>query len=110
MIFLLALVPALCWGSVPLIEKKVANSKVTNQVLGQGLGAALIGILVTIFWHGSMNLVTTLWALFSGICWSIGQIGQFISLNKIGVSKAVPISTGFQLIGNTLIGAVIFGE
>lgn len=107
---ILALIPALCWGSVPLIEKKVPNSKVTNQVLGQGLGAALIGIIVTLFWHSHLSLFTSLLALLSGISWSIGQIGQFVSLNKIGVSKAVPISTGFQLIGNTIIGAVIFGE
>ena len=28
----------------------------------------------------------------------------------MGVSKTMPISTGLQLIGNTIIGALIFGE
>lgn len=49
-------------------------------------------------------------AMLSGACWSIGQIGQFVSFTKISVSKTMPISTGFQLIGNTIIGVAAFGE
>lgn len=42
--------------------------------------------------------------------WALGQSGQFILMRNIGISKTMPLSTGFQLIGNTLIGAIIFGE
>ena len=31
-------------------------------------------------------------------------------MRNIGISKTMPLSTGLQLIGNTLIGAIIFGE
>lgn len=48
--------------------------------------------------------------MVSGTFWAIGQIGQFVSFTKMGVSKTMPISTGLQLIGNTIIGALIFGE
>ena len=37
-------------------------------------------------------------------------MGQFISYTRIGVSGTIPLSTGFQLVGNSLIGVLIFGE
>lgn len=39
-----------------------------------------------------------------------GQMGQFISYTRIGVSGTIPLSAGFQLVGNSLIGVLIFGE
>jgi glucose uptake protein len=90
--------------------KLVPNSKVTNQVLGTGIGAVIVGIVVSLTTKPNLTWTNSLLALGSGGFWALGQVGQFISLNKVGVSKAVPISTGFQLIGNTLIGALVFGE
>lgn len=37
-------------------------------------------------------------------------MGQFISYTRIGVSGTILLSTGFQLVGNSLIGGLIFGE
>ena len=106
----IALLPAIGWGIMPWIVNKVPASKPSNQILGVGLGATLVGIIVTIAKQPATSLPVFLISLLSGAFWTIGQIGQFISFTKIGVSKTMPISTGLQLVGNTLIGALIFSE
>ncbi len=45
-----------------------------------------------------------------GALWTIGQIGQFISFKRIGVSNTYPLSTVFQLVGNSILGVLIFGD
>lgn len=105
-----ALLPAIGWGVIPLIVSKVKNSQPTNQILGVGIGATIVGIIVTISQHPEMSLPIFLLSMLSGAFWALGQIGQFVSFTKMGVSKTMPISTGLQLIGNTIIGALIFGE
>ena len=107
---IIALLPAIGWGIMPWIVNKVPASKPSNQILGVGLGATLGGIIVTIAKQPATSLPVFLISLLSGAFWTIGQIGQFISFTKIGVSKTMPISTGLQLVGNTLIGALIFSE
>src|SRR5699024_6950668 len=42
--------------------------------------------------------------------WSFGQINQIKSFHLIGVSRAMPISTGTQLIGTSLVGVLYFQE
>lgn len=107
---IIALLPVIGWGIVPLIVNKVPNSKPFNQILGVGLGASLVGIIVTLIQRPAMNLPIFLLSMLSGAFWTIGQIGQFLSFTKIGVSKTMPLSTGLQLIGNTIIGVLIFGD
>ena len=107
---IIALLPAIGWGIMPWIVNKVPASKPANQILGVGLGATLVGIIVTIAKQPATSLPVFLISLLSGAFWTIGQIGQFISFTRIGVSKTMPISTGLQLVGNTLIGALIFSE
>lgn len=107
---IIALLPAIGWGIMPWIVNKVPASKPSNQILGVGLGATLVGIIVTIAKQPATSLPVFLISLLSGAFWTIGQIGQFISFTRIGVSKTMPISTGLQLVGNTLIGALIFSE
>lgn len=45
-----------------------------------------------------------------GLAWAFGQITQIESFHIIGVSAAMPISTGMQLIGVTLFGIFYFHE
>lgn len=105
-----ALLPAIGWGVIPLIVSKVKNSQPTNQILGVGIGATIVGIIVTISQRPAMSLPIFLLSMLSGAFWALSQTGQFVSFTKMGVSKTMPISTGLQLIGNTIIGALIFGE
>ena len=107
---ILALLPAIGWGVIPLIVRKVKDSHPANQILGVGIGATLVGIIVTLIQRPQMVLGISVLSLLSGMFWAIGQIGQFVSFTRMGVSKTMPISTGLQLIGNTIIGALIFGE
>lgn len=107
---IIALLPAIGWGVMPLIVSKVKNSQPTNQILGVGIGATIFGVIVTLIQRPAMDKFSFSMALLSGMLWTIGQIGQFVSFTRIGVSKTMPISTGLQLIGNTIIGVLMFGE
>lgn len=114
--YLLALVPAIGWGIMPLITGKVGGSTV-NQTFGIGAGATIIGLLAFAIAHltGNPDAVIVsargFWiSVLCGALWSTGQIGQFVSFKRMGVSNTIPLSTVFQLIGNSLIGVIIFGE
>ena len=107
---LIALIPALGWGIFSLIAGKIKNSHPANELMGLGTGALIIGIITAIIHPTSSNITSFSLSLISGMFCALGQSGQFISMRNIGISKTMPLSTGFQLIGNTLIGAIIFGE
>lgn len=106
---LIALIPALGWGLMPLVASKTGG-KPANQIFGTGLGATIVGVLVLLVARPSLDIRTFLFALFCGAFWTIGQIGQFVSFRSIGVAKTMPISTGLQLVGNSLVGVMIFGD
>ncbi|KRM30982.1 glucose uptake protein glcu [Limosilactobacillus panis DSM 6035] len=110
------MVPAVGWGIMPLITGKVGGSTV-NQTFGIGAGATIIGLLAFAIAHltGNPGAVVVsargFWiSVLCGALWSTGQIGQFVSFKRMGVSNTIPLSTVFQLIGNSLIGVIIFGE
>ncbi len=107
---LIALIPAVGWGIQPLILKKIGG-RPTNEILGTGIGAVLVGLLVQLFASpAGISVTTFLISLLSGAFWVIGQTGQYTSFNLIGVSKTMPISTALQLVGTSLIGVFAFGE
>lgn len=106
---LIALIPAIGWGIVPLIVNKVKGQPV-NQILGMSIGAVIVGAIVAITNGMELNVGTFFLAMLAGALWTIGQIGQFVSFTRMGVSSTIPLSTGFQLVGNSLIGVLIFGE
>ncbi|CCI82685.1 GRP family sugar transporter [Lactobacillus hominis] len=107
---LIALIPALGWGIFPLIAGKIKNSKPSNEIFGLAIGALIIGIITAIINPSSVSPKIFLLSLLSGMFWTMGQAGQFISMSKVGISKTMPLSTGLQLIGNTLIGVIMFNE
>src|SRR5699024_7224612 len=52
-----------------------------------------------------------LWgSILSGLSWSVGQILQNKSFDLLGVSTAMPVSTGEQLVLTTLLGAIALQE
>ncbi len=106
---LIALLPAIGWGVMPLITGKVGGSPV-NQIFGIGAGTSIIGLTAFLITRPSVNLTAFCFALLCGALWTIGQIGQFISFKRIGVSNTFPLSTVFQLVGNSIIGVLIFGD
>lgn len=106
---LLALIPALTWGSLVLVSVKLGGNAY-SQTLGITIGSLLFAIAM--FFYAEPELSPIVWSigLVSGIFWTIGQLNQLASVKFIGVSKTVPISTGMQLVGTTLFGVLLFRE
>lgn len=48
--------------------------------------------------------------IVSGLFWALGQVNQLKSIDIMGVSKTMPISTGLQLVSTTLFGVIVFHE
>ncbi|WP_155286100.1 GRP family sugar transporter [Lacticaseibacillus zhaodongensis] len=106
---LIALIPAIAWGSIGLVSGKLGGNAY-QQTLGMTLGALLFGIGTFIFVQPAIDGKTWLFGIVSGLFWALGQSNQFRSMKAIGVSMTTPISTGLQLTANTLAGALLFHE
>lgn len=109
MAILIALIPALAWGSIGLVSGKLGGNA-QQQTLGMTLGALVFGIGTWIFVQPNIDSKTWLFGIISGLFWALGQSQQFSAMKSIGVSMAVPMSTGLQLVANTLAGALLFHE
>lgn len=103
------LIPAIAWGILPLAVAKV-KGKPINQILGTTVGTLIVGIIALPFIKLNIDSKTFILAALAGAFWVIGQLGQYTGYAKVGVSETMPISTGLQLIGTSLVGVVIFGE
>lgn len=113
MAYLLALVPALCWGGIGLLSGKLGGTA-KQQTLGMILGGFLFAVIYSLFRIKEFIALQSafLWfiGIFSGFLWAVGQTFQFVAMKNLGISKTYPISTGSQLVGACLSGALVFGE
>lgn len=109
MIYLIAMIPALGWGFMPIITTKVGGSPV-NQMFGLAAGASVIGVITYLIFRPAIT-APQFWFTFAiGIFWSTAQVGQFVSFKRMGVSSTIPMSTAFQLIGSCVLGILFFGN
>jgi len=106
---LIALIPMLAWGSIGLVSGKIGGTA-NQQTLSMTMGALLFSIATFIIMRPVMSVEMGIVGLLSGLFWSVGQNQQFHSMKYMGVSVGLPISTGMQLIVNTVAGAVFFHE
>lgn len=106
---LLAILPALSWGSIVLFNVKLGGGPY-SQILGTTLGALVFSIGVYIFIKPVLTPMVIIIGIISGLFWALGQANQLKSINLIGVSKTMPISTGMQLVSTTLFGVIVFHE
>ena len=109
MAYLIALIPALGWGLMPIITGKIGGSS-ANQIFGIGDGASIIGIVAFLIMHPSVSTTAFIFSLVCGALWSTGQVGQFVSFKRMGVSNTIPLSTVLQLVGNSIIGVLFLGN
>jgi len=109
MSILIGLLPALAWGLMPLFVAKIGG-KPSNQIFGTTAGTFAVALLSLIFYHPEVYPKVFLLSLLSGALWVVGQLGQYTAFTMLGVSRTMPISTGLQLLGTTLIGVLIFHE
>ncbi|WP_297815314.1 GRP family sugar transporter [uncultured Lactobacillus sp.] len=108
--YLYLFIPALGWGLMPLVIASVKKSTVYNQIVGTVAASFVFGALVMLILHPAISWSLFLISALGGALWVVGQVGQYISYARIGVSETMPISTGLQLIGVPLVGVVAFGE
>lgn len=109
----LALLPALFWGSVGIVATKIGGSA-SQQTLGISAGALLFG-LVVMFGYVIPNgfyLGPEVWVVgvLSGLVWAVGTAYQLLTYKRLGVALGLALSTAGQIIMNALLAATILGE
>src|SRR5699024_2173096 len=98
---LIGLMPMIGWGRFPIVTGKV-RGKPVNQIIGATYGTFLSAIVVALVTLTPLvSGKTFLFTFLSGVCWSAAQSLVFYAFAEMGVSKTMPVSTGFQLIGTS---------
>ena len=107
---LIGLGPLIGWGIYPTIASKFGGKPV-NQILGSTIGTLIFAIIYNQFGHlGFPQGKDLLLAILSGIGWAVAQVITFYSFTLIGSSRAMPVTTAFQLLGASLWGVVALGD
>ncbi len=107
---LIGLMPMIGWGLFPVIVGKIGG-KPASQIIGTTLGTLILAIIVAIFRGTPIpETKTFIFCLISGACWALAQIITFHVFETMGVSRTMPITTGFQLVGASLWGVFILGN
>lgn len=106
---LFALIPALFWGLLPIVITKIGGNPI-QQIIGTTLGTLLLAIVAYFIVNPAMNMTIFIFSFISGVFWTFGQMNQYKAFKLIGVSTAMPISTGMQLVTTSLMGVIFFGE
>ena len=107
---LIGLGPLLGWGLLPTIASKIGGRPV-NQILGTSLGtlifAAIFSMINGLAFPTGMDLF---FSILSGVGWACAQIITFKCFTMIGSSRAMPVTTAFQLLGASLWGVFFLGN
>ncbi|MBO0461143.1 MULTISPECIES: ribose/proton symporter RbsU [Enterococcus] len=107
---LIGLGPLLGWGLYPTIASKIGGRPV-NQILGSTIGTLIFALIFAMIngmaLPSGMDLV---FSILSGVGWATAQIITFQSFTLIGSSRAMPITTAFQLLGASLWGVFALGN
>ncbi|KRK57064.1 ribose transporter [Fructilactobacillus fructivorans] len=106
---LIALLPAIAWGVLPISTGKMGGKPI-NQLMGTTYGAIIIAIVVYLIKQPTITSKVFWLCLLSGMAWALGQFTQYTAFAMMGVSLTMPVSTGLQLIGNSIVGVIVFGE
>ncbi|PID97653.1 MAG: multidrug DMT transporter permease [Actinobacteria bacterium] len=106
---LIAFIPSLLFGTIsPLVVRIGGDNR--QQTMGQLTGAFLFASAVTPFLGVRWTWQVFTISFVTGILLAIGIQWQLKSLKSVGVSRAMPITTGAQLVGIALGGVVLMGE
>ncbi len=107
--YLLALVPALCFGVVPSIVTKVGG-RPTQQQMVTSVSVLLFAAGVYLALRPAVALVPAIGSAVSGLFWALGSVLQYASYAQMGSGRAFSLQTGIQLVLNALLGVLVFGE
>ena len=107
---LIGLGPLLGWGLFPTIASKFGGRPV-NQIFGATVGTLIFAIILAVVKGigipGGMALI---FSIISGAGWAFGKIITFKAFGLVGSSRAMPITTAFQLLGASLWGVFALGN
>lgn len=103
------LLPVLGWGVLPFAIQLVGGTT-KNQIFGTAVGTLIASFFVIAVQGMDISVSNFLLAALAGAFWIAGQLGQYQAYKNIGVSRTMPVTSGLQLIGTSLIGVLIFGE
>lgn len=107
---LIGLGPLLGWGLFPTIASKFGGRPV-NQIFGATVGTLIFAIILAVVKGigipGGMALI---FSIILGAGWAFGQIITFKAFGLVGSSRAMPITTAFQLLGASLWGVFALGN
>lgn len=107
---LIGLGPLIGWGIYPTIASKFGGKPV-NQILGSTIGTLIFAIVYDQIEHLGFPQGKDLFlVILSGIGWAVAQVITFYSFTLIGSSRAMPVTTAFQLLGASLWGVVALGD
>ncbi|MEH7461165.1 GRP family sugar transporter [Bacillus thuringiensis] len=106
---LLALLPALAWGNVLLVSVKMGGGAY-SQTVGMTIGALFFATIMYAFTTPALSLTILIVGFVSGLFWALGQVNQLKTVQTIGVSTTVTISTGMQLVATSIFGVIAFHE
>lgn len=106
---LIGLIPALGWGFQGIIMQKIGGTT-ANKQMGMVLTALVMSIVVALIDPIAWSPALIAAAAVNGIPWAIAQILQIKSFDYLGVSRAMPLTSGMQLILTSVIGAFYFNE
>lgn len=107
---LVGLGPLIGWGFFPTIASKIGGKPV-NQIIGATFGTFIFALVYNLIQGISLPTGSALvWSIISGIGWASAQIVTFYSFTLIGSSRAMPITTAFQLLGASLWGVFALGD
>lgn len=107
---LIGLGPLIGWGLFPTIASKFGGKPV-NQIIGATVGTLIFAFVFFISTgHGFPTGMDLFFALLSGAGWSFGQIMTFKAFEYLGSSRAMPVTTAFQLLGASLWGVFALGN
>lgn len=110
MSYVIAMIPALGWGFEAIVMQKIGG-KQTNKVMGMVLMTFFMALVITIFKRPAVWTPALIWAGFAaGAVWPIGSFFQVKSFDEVGVSMAMPLSSGMQVLGTVLFGWLYFHE
>lgn len=107
--FVVALLPAVFFGFVGLILMGLGGNT-SQQTLGQLSGGLFVAAAVAAIFGVNLPPAHLGIAFLSGVLLGTGIWLLVRAFHSIGVSRAMPITTGGQLVMVSLFGVVLFGE
>ena len=106
---LVALIPALLWGFLPIVVNKLGGKPIQQQ-LGTAFGCGIAAIVVFLIASPEVTTQVFIGCAVSGLAWSVGQLCEYKSYVILGTSKAFALSISIQMILNALVGVLVFHE